>query len=103
MVRRLFLVSMFAAFLSAQFRNLSTTDDGSLLLFSSAISRAYFSRSYFYPEGMSFARSEALFPPGELAAAISAEYEGQCRLLCYGLYPSWAEIQARFEELRHLL
>ena len=67
------------------------------------ISRAHFSRSYFYPEGMSFARSEALFPPAELAAAIGAEYELQCRLLCYGPFPSWEEIQARLEELRHLL
>lgn len=67
------------------------------------ISRSHFPRSYFYPDGMSFARSDVLFPPAELAAAISAEYEGQCRLLCYGPYPSWAEIQARFEQLRHLL
>ena len=67
------------------------------------ISRAHFSRSYFYPEGMSFARSDALFPSAELSAAISAEYEGQCRLLCFGAYPSWAEIQACFEQLRHLL
>lgn len=67
------------------------------------ISRAHFSRSYFYPEGMSFARSDALFPPAELAAEISAEYEAQCRLLCYGPYPSWQEIQARLEKLRHLL
>ena len=67
------------------------------------ISRARFPRSYFYPEGMSFARSDALFPPAELAAKISVEYEEQCRLLCYGPYPSWAEAQARLEELRHLL
>lgn len=67
------------------------------------ISRAHFSRSYFYPEGMSFARSDALFPPAELAAEIGAEYEAQCRLLCYGPYPSWPEIQARLEQLRHLL
>ena len=67
------------------------------------ISRAHFSRSYFHPEGMSFARSDALFPSAELSAAISAEYEGQCHLLCYGAYPSWAEIQACFKQLRHLL
>ena len=36
-------------------------------------------------------------------AEISVEYEEQCRLLCYGPYPSWTEIQARLEELRHLL
>jgi hypothetical protein len=67
------------------------------------ISRAHFPKSYFYPDGMSFARSDALFPPTELSAAISAEYAGQCRLLCYGPYPAWAEIKARFEQLRHLL
>lgn len=67
------------------------------------ISRAHFSRSYFPPEGMSFAKSDALFPPQGLAGAIGAEYERQCRLLCYGPYPSWDEIQARFGEFRGLL
>jgi len=67
------------------------------------ISRAHFSRSYFFPEGMSFASSDALFPPSELAAVISQEYEEQCRMLCYGVYPSWADVQARFFEMRHLL
>jgi hypothetical protein len=52
---------------------------------------------------MRFARSEALFPPAELAAVIGAEYESQCKLLCYGPYPSWADVQARFVELRELL
>jgi hypothetical protein len=67
------------------------------------ISRTYFARSYFFPEEMSFARSDALFPSPELAAAIAAEYETQCRMLCYGPYPSWAEVQARLLELRSLL
>lgn len=67
------------------------------------ISRVYFAKSYFYPEGMTFAKSDALFPPDDLAKAISAEYEAQCKMLCYGPYPSWAEIQARFLELRELL
>ncbi len=67
------------------------------------ISRAHFPKSYFYPEGMSFANSDALFPPPELAAVISAECEGQCKVLCYGTYPSWTEIQARLLELRELL
>jgi nucleotidyltransferase AbiEii toxin of type IV toxin-antitoxin system len=67
------------------------------------ISRAHFSRSCFYPDAMRFARSDALFPPAELSATISAVYEGQCRLLCYGPYPAWAEMKARLEELRHLL
>ena len=60
------------------------------------ISRTNFSKSYFYPEAMSFAKSDALFPPPELAAIVSTECEGQCRMLCYGRYPTWAEIQARF-------
>jgi hypothetical protein len=66
-------------------------------------SRARFPKSYFHPEAMSFARSDALFPPPELAAIIGPEYERQCRTLCYGVYPSWAEVQARFGELRGIL
>ena len=68
-----------------------------------AVSREYFPRSYFYPEGMSFANSDALFPSADLAKAIGIEYEGQCKLLCYGPYPSWEEFQARFLEIRDLL
>jgi hypothetical protein len=62
------------------------------------ISRTHFEKSYFYPEGMSFAKSDALFPPSALAKAISAG-----KLLCYGPYPSWEEIQAKFKEIRDLL
>jgi hypothetical protein len=67
------------------------------------ISRTHFPKSYFHPEEMSFARSDALFPAAELASAIANEYEGQCRVLCYGQFPSCPEVQARFEELRKLL
>jgi len=67
------------------------------------ISRRHFSHSYFHPDRMRFAVSDALFPPADLAAAIGAEYEAQCRQLCYGPYPTWAEVQARFLELRDLL
>ena len=67
------------------------------------ISRNHFSRSYFHPDDMSFAKSDALFPPEELVAAIAAEYDGQCKVLCYGQYPSWEEIQARLLDLRPLL
>ena len=67
------------------------------------ISRAHFEKSYFYPDEMRFANSDALFPPAELAAIIGPEYEAQCAILCYGPYPSWAEVQARFLELRELL
>ncbi len=67
------------------------------------ISRAHFEKSYFFPEDMSFANSDALFPAEELAATISEEYEQQCRVLCYGSYPAWSEVQRRMEELRSLL
>jgi Nucleotidyl transferase AbiEii toxin, Type IV TA system len=67
------------------------------------ISRTYFPKSYFHPEDMRFARSDALFPPQDLSAAIAAEYESQCRTLCYGPFPSWAEVQGRMLELRDLL
>jgi hypothetical protein len=64
------------------------------------MSRAFFPKSYYEPEGMSFAQSDALFPPAGLAAAIGAEYEEQCRLLCYGRFPAWAEVRARMAALR---
>ena len=67
------------------------------------ISRAYFEKSYFYPADMRFANSDALFPPEKLSPIIAAAYEEQCKLLCYGPYPSWPELQARFNELRALL
>ena len=67
------------------------------------ISKAHFEKSYFYPADMRFANSDALFPPENLAIQIAAVFEEQCRLLCYGPYPSWQEVQARFNELRNLL
>lgn len=67
------------------------------------VSRTHFPKSYYYPDGMSFSNSHALFPPKDLATAIGVEYEKQCRTLCYGPYPSWPQIQNRFLELRSLL
>ncbi|MBV9499973.1 MAG: nucleotidyl transferase AbiEii/AbiGii toxin family protein [Acidobacteriaceae bacterium] len=67
------------------------------------ISRTHFERSYFPPEKMNFAASDALFPPADLAKKIRGEYEGQCKLLCYGPYPSWQEVQDRLLVLRELL
>ena len=67
------------------------------------LSRMHFDRGYFYPDGMSFANSEALFPPAELAATLGAEYAAQCRLLCYGSFPDWDDVQRVFATLRDLL
>ena len=67
------------------------------------ISRKHFPRSYFCPDGMCFGKSDALSSQADLAASIRAEYEAQCRMLCYGPYPEGREVQARFMEIRALL
>ena len=67
------------------------------------ISREFFMESYFPPQDMSFATSDALFPPARLETVLGDEYEAQCRQLCLGPYPSWADVRARFDELRRLL
>jgi Nucleotidyl transferase AbiEii toxin, Type IV TA system len=67
------------------------------------ISRAHFEKSYVPPPEMSFSKSDALFPSAELRAVLDAEFEKQCRVLCFGPFPSWDGVQARLEELRSLL
>jgi hypothetical protein len=67
------------------------------------VSREHFPRSYTPPAGMTFAQSDALFPPPELRAALAAEFEKQCRLLCFGPIPTWDEVQSRLEGIRNLL
>jgi hypothetical protein len=67
------------------------------------ISTTHFARSYFRPAAMSFSNSDALFPPPDLSPIIGMEYEAQCRMLCYGPYPSWAEVQTHLVYLRELL
>lgn len=67
------------------------------------ISRTHFPKSYFFPEGMCFAKSDALFPPEGLRALLGAEYEKQCQVLCLGPFPSWSEVQDRFTDIRPLL
>jgi len=67
------------------------------------ISREHFSRDYYYPADMSFARSDAIFPPDDLSAIIGPEYEAQCKTLCYGSFPTWSDVQARFRELESIL
>ncbi len=67
------------------------------------ISRTHFPRSYFYPQAMSFAKSDALFPPPALARQIAEEYQSQCRTLCYGPFPTWQQVQDRFKAIQNLL
>jgi len=67
------------------------------------VSREYFPRDYSPPAGMTFSKSDALFPAGAMERVIAAEYDAQCRTLCYGPYPTWAETRTRLEALRDLL
>ena len=67
------------------------------------VSLEYFPDHYSCPEGRSFAASDAVFPPPELAAVLRADYERQCKTLCYGPYPTWEEVMERFGALRTAL
>jgi hypothetical protein len=67
------------------------------------ISRQCFPRDYLPPNDLSFAESDALFPGAALDLALRAEYEAQCKQLCFGPYPTWDELRKRFEGLRTLL
>lgn len=67
------------------------------------ISRQHFPKSYFFPDNMTFANSDAIYPSPELSKVLGFEYERQCKLLCYGRLPSWAEVRSRFDELKDVL
>jgi Nucleotidyl transferase AbiEii toxin, Type IV TA system len=67
------------------------------------ISLTHFAKSYVPPPDMSFAKSDALFPAGELRDAISRLFAEQCRLLCFGPFPAWDEVQASLDKIRTLL
>jgi hypothetical protein len=67
------------------------------------VSREYFKTHYVPPQDMSFAKSDALFPQKDLKASLSAEFETQCRILCFGTFPTWTQVQQRFEQIRALL
>lgn len=67
------------------------------------ISRAHFDAHYIPPQGMCFQTSDALFPPSHLEPALQADFEQQCRILCFGLFPTWKQVLQRFHEIRELL
>ncbi len=67
------------------------------------VSTEHFPKSYVPPPDMTFARSDALFPSAELRAIIAAGFEAQCRVLCFGPFPAWDEVQASLEDIRGLL
>lgn len=67
------------------------------------VSREHFPKSYIPPPDMSFARSEALFPPTPLRGVLAVELATQCKILCFGQIPTWAELQAKLDAIRELL
>ena len=67
------------------------------------VSLKFFKKGYRRPSGLSFADSAGVFPAAEVRAQIVADYDEQCRILCYGTYPSFDEIVGRFEEIRDAL
>ena len=67
------------------------------------VSRQHFATNYVPPTNLTFASSIALFPPAELSSALAAEFETQCRILCFGPFAKWDAVQERFQELQHLL
>ena len=67
------------------------------------VSRQHFATNYVPPTNLTFADSIALFPPAELSSALAAEFETQCRILCFGPFAKWDAVQERFQELQHLL
>jgi len=68
-----------------------------------SVSRRHFEVSYVPPPDMSFAKSDALFPPVDLEIILSGEFEKQCRILCFGEIPTWDQVRKCFKEIRELL
>ena len=67
------------------------------------ISTTHFARDYFSPKDFRFANSDALFPNDELGPILAVEYERQCKLLCFGSYPSWTDVLAELAALKSFL
>jgi hypothetical protein len=67
------------------------------------IDHRYYGRPKHDESAWSFRESAALFPSEELSESLRRDYESQCAVLCFGAYPPWKEVIARFESLRHWL
>lgn len=67
------------------------------------VSRKYFEADYVAPPDMSFAKSQAIFPEEDMGIALAAEFEKQCRVLCFGEFPTWNQVQQRFMSIHDLL
>lgn len=69
-----------------------------------SISSEHFGRDHIPPQGLTFANSDALFPPDDLDKEFSSEYTEQCKSLCFGAtFPSWQEVRECFDSIRDRL
>ena len=60
------------------------------------VSREHFAKNYVAPADMRFANSDALFPASNLRDVIASGFDAQCRVLCFGSFPSWDDVQMRW-------
>lgn len=67
------------------------------------ISRKHFEVDYIPPLDMNFSKSEAIFPKGNIETTLAEEFEKQCRILCFGKFPPWRQVQQKFREIQDLL
>ncbi|MDB9312849.1 hypothetical protein PN462_07030 [Spirulina sp. CS-785/01] len=62
------------------------------------ISQESFSKGYITPP-QTFAESPAIVPNTNLNRKLQTTYQQQCKILCYGEYPQWEEIQKQLQTL----
>ncbi len=55
------------------------------------------------PPNMDLSQSSALFPEADIHRQLEADYEDQCRRLCYGSFPNFEEVLGGFEAIRQNL
>ena len=67
------------------------------------VSKKHFEIDYAAPPDMNFAKSDAIFPKGDMEMALAAEFDKQCRILCFGEFPTWRQVQQRFMEIQDFL
>lgn len=68
-----------------------------------ANSRTFFPKSYRPPDRLTFAASDALFPPDGLRTTIEADYERECARLFFRPHPPFDDVLARLSQVRVLL
>lgn len=68
-----------------------------------AVSREFYANTYRPPKDLRFRDSRALFPDDALRRELSRSYESDVPALFLGQAPEFADVLARFEQIRELL